>query len=166
MSLFWVVGFVGGDKLRIQVESPRTADVQALIEVHVRESVQVSEVSFALEISDLDNTDITFLTARSDEGDLLGMAALKDHHDGTGELKSMRAAQSVRGNGTGSALLERIVDLAHEKGMTELNLETGVEDFFAPARRLYEKHGFVLRGPFADYEGEPGSLYYGLALEI
>lgn len=152
--------------MRIQAESPRVADVRALIKVHVQESAQASEVSFALETEDLDSPDITFLTARSDEGELIGMAALKDHHDGTGELKSMRAAQRVRGNGTGSALLECVIELAREKGMEQLNLETGVEDFFAPARHLYEKRGFVLRGPFADYKGEPGSLYYGLALEI
>lgn len=152
--------------MRIQVENPQAADVRALVEVHVQESVAVSEVSFALETNDLDQPNITFLTARSDEGELLGIAALKDHHDGTGELKSMRVTQSVRGNGTGSTLLERVIELAHERGMIELNLETGVEDFFAPARRLYESRGFVPRGPFADYRGEPGSLYYTLNLEM
>jgi len=43
-------------------------------------------------------------------------------------------------------------------------LETGSEDYFAPARRLYARHGFVVRGPFADYTDDPNSVYMELAL--
>ena len=42
--------------------------------------------------------------------------------------------------------------------------ETGTQDYFASARRLYERHGFTECAPFADYEADPNSTYYKLSL--
>lgn len=39
-----------------------------------------------------------------------------------------------------------------------------VEPHFVSARRLYERHGFRVRAPFADYTDDPLSVYYGLPL--
>ena len=39
-----------------------------------------------------------------------------------------------------------------------------VEPHFVSACRLYERHGFRVRAPFADYTDDPLSVYYGLPL--
>jgi putative acetyltransferase len=44
-------------------------------------------------------------------------------------------------------------------GFTRLSLETGSAEFFAPARRLYEKFGFEYCEPFADYRPDPLSVF-------
>ncbi len=50
-------------------------------------------------------------------------------------------------------------------GYDRLYLETGSQDFFAPARRLYQRHGFSICPPFADYGDDPNSVYMTLALD-
>jgi putative acetyltransferase len=95
---------------------------------------------------------------------LAGCGALKDHGDGSFELKSMRTAAGGRGRGVGSRVLAFLLDQARSCGASRIVLETGSEDFFAPARRLYARHGFVVRGPFADYTEDPNSVYMELAL--
>ena len=68
------------------------------------------------------------------------------------------------GWGVAGAILTEIIATARRAGLTALNLETGVEPYFASARRLYERHGFTIRGPFADYTDDLLSIYYGLPL--
>jgi len=45
-----------------------------------------------------------------------------------------------------------------------VSLETGSQDFFAPARRLYARHGFVECGPFGSYALDPNSVFMSLDL--
>ena len=40
----------------------------------------------------------------------------------------------------------------------------GAEDYFEPARRLYERYGFTPCAPFADYTDDPNSVYLSRAL--
>ena len=122
-----------------------------------------AESVHALDVDALDHPSIDFFAAR-EAGELRGVGALKRHDAGLGEIKSMRTAASARGRGVAALIVTSIVERARAEGLTELNLETGSEDFFAPARRLYERHGFVARGPFADYSEDPNSVYYGLEL--
>ena len=68
------------------------------------------------------------------------------------------------GWGVAGAILTEIIATARRAGLTALNLETGVAPYFASARRLYERHGFTIRGPFADYTDDLLSIYYGLPL--
>ena len=44
-------------------------------------------------------------------------------------------------------------------GFTRLSLETGVADFFLPARKLCAKVGFGCCEPFADYQPDPSSVF-------
>ena len=45
---------------------------------------------------------------------------------------------------TGPMMLEHIITEAKRMGFTRLSLETGSAEFFAPARRLYEKFAEML----------------------
>ena len=46
----------------------------------------------------------------------------------------------------------------------QVSLETGTPDFFAPARRLYARHGFSECGPFGTYRPDPASTFMTLRL--
>jgi putative acetyltransferase len=102
--------------------------------------------------------DITFWSAW--EGDeLMGCGALRELDSRSGEVKSMRTVEAHRRKGVGSAILDKIIEEAGKRGYECLLLETGSEGAFAPAQRLYERYGFVYRGPFAEYVEDPNSVF-------
>jgi putative acetyltransferase len=49
--------------------------------------------------------------------------------------------------------------------MSRLSLETGSWSYFAPARALYARHGFVECGPFGNYRLDPHSVFMTMALD-
>jgi putative acetyltransferase len=76
----------------------------------------------------------------------------------------MHTAEAARGRGVGAAMLRHIVGRARAAGLARLSLETGAWPYFAPARALYARHGFVECGPFGDYRPDPHSVFMTLAL--
>ncbi|MCB7136097.1 GNAT family N-acetyltransferase [Cellulosimicrobium marinum] len=152
--------------MRVAFEDPTAPDVLALLQEHLDEMRATSppESVHALDVDRLRVPGIAFVTARDADGTLLGCGALKQHADGLGELKSMRTAASARGRGVAATVLGFLLDDARRRGTTRVSLETGVEDLFAPARRLYERHGFVACAPFADYTDDPNSVFLTLTL--
>lgn len=74
----------------------------------------------------------------------------------------MRTTAQARGRGVATRLLEHIVAEAGRRGYELLSLETGTEDYFAPARRLYARHGFTECPPFGDYTLDPHSVFMEL----
>ncbi|GAA4786422.1 hypothetical protein GCM10023200_20620 [Actinomycetospora chlora] len=76
----------------------------------------------------------------------------------------MRTTTAYQGFGVGSALVRHVVAEASRRGYRRLSLETGSSDHFAPARRLYARHGFVPCPPFGDYRDDPNSMYLTLEL--
>lgn len=90
---------------------------------------------------------------------LLGGGALKQLGNQEGEIKSMRTTQAARNKGVASHLLQFILDTAKQNKLTKVSLETGPQDFFALARKLYSKHGFEECGPFADYQLDQYSVF-------
>ncbi|MFE5309087.1 GNAT family N-acetyltransferase [Isoptericola sp. NPDC056605] len=156
----------------IAPESPAAADVRALLEEHLADMYATSpaESVHALDLSGLLAPSVTFLTAREDDGTLLGCGALSELEPttaasgGRGEVKSMRTARPARGRGVAGAVLDRLVALARERGYAAVSLETGPQEYFAPARRLYARHGFVPCGPFGGYSPDPCSVFRTLDL--
>jgi len=119
--------------------------------------------SHALDLSALRAPEVTFWSAW--EGDaVVGVGALKRLSTDHGEVKSMHTAEAARGRGVGSALLQQILAAARARGMSRLSLETGSWPYFAPARALYARHGFVECGPFGEYREDPNSVFMTLAL--
>ena len=76
----------------------------------------------------------------------------------------MRTADAHQGRGVGAALLQHLLQEARARGYRRLSLETGSADAFAPARRLYERHGFQYCGPFGDYVEDHWSRFMSLEL--
>lgn len=149
----------------IAVDDPTRPDVVALLEEHLADMFATSpaESVHALDPASLAVPGMTFWTLR-DDGVLLGTAALKELDPAHGEVKSMRTAAAARRRGVARRLLDHLVATAHERGYTRLSLETGSQDFFAPARTLYRSRGFVECGPFASYVADPHSRFFTRAL--
>ena len=147
------------------LDDPR---VVALLEHHVaRAAAETAPGSaHALDLAALRAPEITFWSVWDDEWrrTLLGVGALKRLDPMHGELKSMHTAEPVRGRGVGSALVRHIIAFAHTQGFARLSLETGSWPYFAPARALYARHGFVECGPFGDYNPDRNSVFMTLAL--
>jgi len=136
-----------------------------LLEAHLRDlgAITPAESMHALDLSALQADDICFWAAWID-GEVVGCGALRDLGDGHGELKSMRTADTHRGQGIGRALLEHLLAQARGRGFRQLWLETGATGHFAAAHRLYARAGFAPCGPFADYAEDPHSVYMQLRL--
>lgn len=149
----------------IAIDDPRRADVVQLLDEHLADMHATSppESVHALDVEALAVASVTFWTARR-EGLVLGCAALNELDPGHGEIKSMRTADAARGAGVAAALLARVVEEARRRGYQRLSLETGSQEFFAPARRLYLRNGFTECGPFGDYLLDPYSVFFTRAL--
>lgn len=134
--------------------------VQQLLRDHLEDMLATSpeESMHALDVPGLRAPDVTFWTAW-EGADLAGCCALKDLGAGHGEIKSMRTVPSLRGRGVAATMLEHLLVVARERGWSRISLETGSQDAFAPARRLYARHGFVAGPPFADYRPDPHSVF-------
>ncbi len=101
---------------------------------------------------------LTLLTARGDDGGLLGMGALRELDLEHGELKAMHVRETARGRGVGRAMVLGLVDAAEQRGYRRLSLETGTMDAFAAARSLYAGMGFTTCAPFGEYVTSPSSV--------
>jgi putative acetyltransferase len=144
------------------LSGPEIAD---LLADHLRDMHEHSppESVHALDLDALRKPDITFWSIWSGDR-LVGCGALKELDKNHGEIKSMRTYSEFRGQGAGKLMLRNIVDEARRRGYLRLSLETGSMDAFAPARRLYESHGFKFCGPFADYILDPNSMFMTIEL--
>lgn len=151
--------------MNIRIDDLSAPEVQSLIAEHLGEMHAISppESVHALGVADLRTAGVTFWTAWEDEV-LLGCGAVKTLADGEAEIKAMRTAVAARGRGVATAMLEHLITEARARGIRRLSLETGTEDHFAPARRLYARHGFTECPPFGDYTEDPHSVFMTLPL--
>ena len=156
--------------IQIDRDDPARADVHQLLSEHLADMFATSpaESVHALDHSALSGPAITFWTARED-GALLGCGALKLLDSAAasashGEIKSMRTTANARGRGVATLMLRHILDDARARELEHVYLETGSEDYFAPGRRLYVRHGFTECPPFADYVLDTNSVFMELRL--
>jgi len=135
------------------VDEPDRADIRRLVQVHREWSLQQTppEFSFSVDADAVVDAGITLYSARSPEGELLGIGGLKQLDASHGEIKTMHTASVARGRGVGRALLVALLDEARRRGYRRVSLETGTSEAFRPARALYESVGFRASGPFAEY---------------
>ena len=142
-----------------------SADVQALLQFHFASmrSSSPPDACHVLPADGLRDPAISFWSAR-DDGQLLGVGAMKALGPDHGEIKSMRTAPEALGRGVGRALLRHLMAEARSRGYRRLSLETGSTEPFAAALRLYESEGFVPCGPFGDYRDTPFTRFYSREL--
>jgi putative acetyltransferase len=150
----------------IATEPPTGDDVLALLTAHLTFARATSPSCHvhALDLDGLRAPEITFFAARRGD-ELLGVGALKALDGDSGELKSMHTNSSARGGGVGAALVEHLLDTARQRSYTRVSLETGTQDEFAPARRLYARLGFTPCAPFGEYTENPYSTCMSIELQ-
>jgi putative acetyltransferase len=151
--------------MRIVVDDLSGPEIAAFLTEHVRQMHEITPIdnAYALDLDGLRRPDITFWTA-VDGTTVVGCAALK-HLDPThAELKSMRTTPARTRTGVASRLLEHVIGAARLRGYRRISLETGTDEFFLPARRLYEKFGFHYCDPFGDYTPSPYNTFMTRAL--
>ena len=139
--------------------------VNELLRIHFIELRSVSPTSstHVLDIPGLKDSTIRFWSLWDGEN-LVGCGALKILEKKHGEFKSIRVADKFRKNGMGEKIISHLIDQAKQIGIKKLSTETGSGEFFAPARKLFNKFGFKKSEPFAHYKVDPNSCYFTLDL--
>ena len=148
--------------IAISVESPLQDEVRAMVADLNAYMMPLTprEFQFQLTAEQMAEPSVTVLIARDAAGRTVGMASLKEHGGGLGEVKRMYTLPEVRGQRVGSLLLQRIEALARERGLNRLVLETGEAPGFEPAWRVYERGGFKVCGAVLDYPDSGYSRFY------
>jgi putative acetyltransferase len=144
----------------ITVDDPGEPDVRELLERHLafaRAHTPPRDVH-ALDGAALLDPAVTFFSFRRD-GELLGVAALRQLDEGHAELKSMHTVDAARGGGIGRAMVDHLVAVARDRGVRRLSLETGTDPAFGPARSLYAGAGFTPCQAFGDYGPSPSNTF-------
>ncbi|WKY56852.1 GNAT family N-acetyltransferase [Vibrio sp. SNU_ST1] len=151
--------------MKIEIDDLSGGEVIGLLEEHLADMYATSppESVHALDIDALKSPEITFFSAWKDS-QLLGCVAIKELDTQHAELKSMRTSQFARKSGVASKLLQHVLDTATARQYRRISLETGSEDYFKPARNLYEKFGFGYCEPFANYVLDPHSQFMSIEL--
>ncbi|WP_185985148.1 GNAT family N-acetyltransferase [Aureimonas mangrovi] len=148
--------------LSIAAESPLQDDVRAMVaalNAHMQ-PLSPPEFQFQLTVEQMAGEGVTVYVARDASGQAVGMASLKEHGEGLGEVKRMFTTPAVRGKRVGSQLLRRVETLAAERGISRLVLETGEAPGFEPAWRVYERGGYTVCGAVLDYPDSGWSRFY------
>ncbi|PUA27533.1 MAG: GNAT family N-acetyltransferase [Cellvibrio sp. 79] len=146
--------------MQIRIDDLTSPEIAELLNEHLQDMYATSppESVHALDLNKLRKPEITFWSVW-DNNELVGCGAIKELDSTHAEIKSMRSSNRARGKGVGKKMLEHILEIAGERKYQRLSLETGPQDFFIPARKLYERYGFECCGPFADYKEDPYSVF-------
>lgn len=147
-------------EFRVEQESPLRPAIRELIAELNAHLLTLTPAEFCSHMTAEQMADpaTTVFIARTPDGQALGMGALRREGGGVGEVKRMYTRPEARGRHVGSAILDRIIDLARREGIERLVLETG--DRHPEAWRLYESRGFTRTGPVLDYPDSKWSVFY------
>ena len=96
---------------------------------------------------------------------LIGCGALKFLSKDHGEFKSIRIHDNYRKQGQGINVINHLINEAKKLKIKRLSIETRAGDFFLPARKLFEKTGFTVCGPFAHYKKDVNSVYLTMLID-
>ena len=143
----------------------KNSEVLELLNKHFIElrSVSPDGSAHVLDIEGLKDQNIKFWSLWEDNL-LMGCGALKFLNKEHGEFKSIRLIDSFRKKGNEIKILKHLIFEAKKLNIKKISVETGTGDFFAPARKLFNKCGFKLCKPFAHYKEDPNSCYMSMLI--
>ncbi len=146
--------------MEIRLDDLRSSEIIELLAEHLRCMALASppESCHALNLDELRGPDVTFWSMW-DGAELAGCGALQELDQAHAEIKSMRTAYAYQRQGVGSQIVRHLMAEARRRGYRRLSLETGAQDYFEPARRLYAGFGFVPCKPFGSYTEDPNSVF-------
>ena len=157
--------------LLIRSERPDQPEVVQALDALDRylAALYAPEANHILDVHALLRPDVRFLVARDGSGALVGTAAYRvmpgeAQTEGVayGEVKRMYVNPAQRGRRIGARLLQAVEAGMRGEGLAQALLETGADQ--SEAVRLYQRAGYVRRGPFGGYPDNGLSLFYGKAL--
>ncbi|HWG26857.1 GNAT family N-acetyltransferase [Actinospica sp.] len=152
--------------MEIAIDDLSSPEIIELLHSHLAEMKRVTpreESVHALDLHGLRQPEVTFWSLR--DGDrIAGCGAIKRFDATHAEIKSMRTAASFQRRGVAARLLAHIEAESIRMGLTRLSLETGAEDYFAPARALYLRSGFEYCEPFGSYMPDSLSVFMTKAI--
>ncbi|HUR90266.1 MAG TPA: GNAT family N-acetyltransferase [Ramlibacter sp.] len=151
--------------VHIRIEPPDQPEAIALIDAldAYQRPLYPAESHHGIDIDALRQPNVVYALARTAEGEAVGCGAVVVEGSWA-ELKRMFVPPPHRGRGIAQALLSFLEAEAMHRGVEWLRLETG---FLQPeALRLYERAGFVRRGPFGDYDDDPHSVFMEKRLAV
>lgn len=147
----------------VAVEDPRQPEVERMLrdgEAYAL-SLYPADSCYLMSVDELAGDAVTVIVARVG-GRAVGMAALVDRGDGSGELKRLFVDEQGRGRGVATAIMDAMEQAAGERGVRILQLETGPKQLAAIA--LYERRGYVVIDAFGPYVGDEFSVCMEKAL--
>ena len=133
--------------LYVKIRRYRAQDNEIVKELHYAGLAQFGAEADPYHDKDLDDIESVYVNSRGDflvgvdDGEIVAMGALKQKTEACGEIKRIRVRRDRQRRGYARTILSRLVELAEEMGYTELCLDATVNNM--PARRLFEKCGFV-----------------------
>ncbi|WP_298835582.1 GNAT family N-acetyltransferase [uncultured Roseobacter sp.] len=86
------------------------------------------------------------------DGEAVGCGMYHPLNDEDAEIKRVFMRKTARGTGAGQKISQCLVDQARSDGYRRILLDTSRQ--FVHAQRLYEKLGFVSRGPYSELPPE------------
>lgn len=152
------IGQGAAHDVHIERGSPHEPQVAALFALSnaYAASLYPAESNHMVDAGSLAQEHVIFCVARRGE-QILGCGASVLYAD-YAEIKRMFVLEEARGLRVGERLLASLEEQTAARGVRTLRLETGIHSH--PARRLYERCGYHLIGPFADYWDDPLSVFY------
>jgi len=140
--------------------------VNELLIKHFNELTAVSpyDRGHVLDINGLKDPNILFWSFWENNSYLIGCGAIKFIDKKNGEFKSIRVSNSFRGKGYGIKIIQDLIYKAKKLNLKKISLETGKDNFFSPARKLFLKYGFKICPPFAHYKEDDDACYMNLKI--
>lgn len=127
------------DNIIMEVMQPK--DINSVYEIELLSfSSPWSKATFLSEI--IENRFATYIVARL-EGQIIGYGGMWLIID-EAHITTLAVLPAYRKRKLGGKILSALIDLAEQIGALRLTLEVRVSNL--PARKLYEKYGFVVRG--------------------
>jgi putative acetyltransferase len=140
------------------VDDPASAQASQLIEQLDRylNGLYPPERNHLLPVGSLKRPNVTFITAWVG-GEIAGCGAVVDQDGEYAEIKRMFVLPQFRRLRLGRRLLEELERHARTTGLKIARLETGASQ--PEALILYERAGYVRRGPFGNYPENGVSVF-------
>jgi ribosomal protein S18 acetylase RimI-like enzyme len=142
----------------MEIRRYQAQDNKIVKELHYAGLAQFGATTDPYYDSDLDNIEDVYINNKGDflvgmQGDeIVAIGAIRKVSARRGEIKRIRVRRDCQRQGYGQTILLKLMEIAAELGYIELRLDTVAKN--TPARRLFEKHGFleIHRGKVGPYE--------------
>lgn len=126
---------------------------------HIDDVMTVEHLSFRIPwsrsafIEEITNNKFAIYISAAIKGQTVGYAGMWKVCD-EGHITNIAVHPDYRGNGIGSLLIEKLIDIARQEGISSMTLEVRRSNLVAQS--LYNKYGFCIAGMRKSYYADNG----------